>query len=311
MALKQKLTRYAYVPFMLIGVNAAAYFIVTGGHSFLWLLPLLVGAYGLSYIAEHVLPCHDEWNHSHDGDEHASFWHAIAYESASLVGLAMIPIMTSLYYSPLREVWPREWPILAQLAMAIVLADLALSFLHYLSHRIPLLWRLHAVHHGLERLHGFNGMVRHPLHQTMDMILGTAPLAVFGMPVEVATLLAFAISVQLAVQHSNVDYALGPFEKYLSIGRLHHMHHVNWGTEGDVNFGLFFTSCDRLLGTLRMEPVREIKAQDMGIDEVPHFPKGFMDQLTFPFHYTPGQGMPERYKREHQYADGATLMPAE
>ncbi|MGQ0674201.1 MAG: sterol desaturase family protein [Hyphomicrobium sp.] len=311
MTWKQTLVRYGYAPFMLLGVNAAAFAIVAGGHSYALLLPLLAVVFGTAYLAEHVLPCHEEWNHSHDGDEHASLWHGIAYESASLVGLCMIPIISSLYHSPLREVWPREWPLLAQLAMAIVLADFALSFLHYLSHRIPFLWRLHAVHHGLERLHGFNGMVRHPLHQTIDMLLGTAPLAIFGMPVEVATLLAFAISVQLTVQHSNVPYALGPFEKHLSIGRVHHLHHVKWGTEGDVNFGLFFTFCDRLLGTYRPEPPRVITAKDMGIDEVPHFPKSFVEQLVFPLHYTPGEGTPKRYRREVDLAPGEKLMAAE
>lgn len=311
MALKQTLARYGYAPFMLLGINAAAFAVVAGGYSYAWLIPLLGIAFATAYLAEHILPWHDEWNHSHDGDEHASIWHGLAYEGASLIGLCMIPIVSSLWHSPLREFWPREWPILAQLAMAIVLADFALSFLHYLSHRIPLLWRLHAVHHGLERLHGFNGMVRHPLHQTVDMILGTAPLALFGMPLEVATLLAFAISVQLAVQHSNVAYALGPFEKHLSIGRIHHMHHVNWGTDGDVNFGLFFTFCDRLLGTFRPEPMREIKAHDMGIDEVPNFPKSFMEQIVFPFHYKPGQGMPQRFRREVQLAPGERLVAAE
>lgn len=62
------------------------------------------------------------------------------------------------------------------------------------------------------------------------------PLALLGMPVEVAALLGFAISVKLILQHSNVAYALGPFEKHLSIGRLHHLHHlhhVNWSNQGD------------------------------------------------------------------------------
>ena len=53
------------------------------------------------------------------------------------------------------------------------------------------------------------------------------PLALPGMPVDVAALPGFAISVQLIVQHTNVAYALRPFEKHLSIGRLHHLYRVN------------------------------------------------------------------------------------
>jgi sterol desaturase/sphingolipid hydroxylase (fatty acid hydroxylase superfamily) len=130
------------------------------------------------------------------------------------------------------------------------------------------------------------------LHQVVDLVLGTAPLAIAGMPVQVALLLGFAISVQLIIQHSNVAYALGPFRNHLSIGQIHHLHHVNWGKEGDCNFGLFFTIWDRLLGTFHAEPPRPITAKDMGIDEVPQFPKGYFEQVMFPLHYKPGNGQP-------------------
>ena len=110
--------------------------------------------------------------------------------------------------------------------------------MHYLSHRFAPLWRLHAVHHGVGRLYGMNGVLRHPVHQIIDMIIGTAPLVIMGMPVPVAVLLGFLISMTLIVQHSNVDARLGPLQGHLSIGRIHHLHHVNWGTEGDCNFGL-------------------------------------------------------------------------
>jgi sterol desaturase/sphingolipid hydroxylase (fatty acid hydroxylase superfamily) len=309
MILKHAIVRYGYAPFMLLGLNAAAFAVVAGGYSYALLVPLLAVAFGTAFFAEQILPWHEEWNHSHDGDEHASLLHAFTYEGGSLIGLLMIPLIS--WTSSMKGIWPGDWPLLAQLALALVVADFALMFLHYLSHRLPILWRLHAVHHGVERLHGLNGLVRHPLHQTIDMCLGTAPLVIMGMPLEVAVLLAFAISVQLTLQHSNVAYALGPFAKHLSIGRIHHLHHTSWGTEGDVNFGLFLTVWDRLFGTFHPEPPRPITARDMGIDEVPHFPKSFLEQLVFPFHYKPGHGTPKRYRREVRLAPGERLVAAE
>ena len=130
------------------------------------------------------------------------------------------------------------------------------------------------------------------------MIVGTMPLVILGMPVNVAVLLGFAVSIQLIVQHANVAYALGPFRNQMSIGRIHHIHHVNWGKEGDCNFGLFLTLWDRLFGTFLAEPSRPIKADDMGIDEVPHFPKSYLEQMFFPFIYKPGDGEPERYQAQ-------------
>ena len=101
----------------------------------------------------------------------------------------------------------------------------------------------------------------------------------------------------LIVQHSNVDARLGPLQKHLSIGRIHHLHHVNWGTEGDCNFGLLLTVWDRLLGTFQETPSRPITAADLGVDEMPNFPKGYVEQFFLPIFYKPGAGEPERYRK--------------
>ena len=153
------------------------------------------------------------------------------------------------------------------------------------------------MHHGVGRLYGLNGVLRHPLHQIIDMIIGNMPLVIIGMPVPVAVVLGFLIIVTLIVQHSNVDARLGPLQKHLSIGRMHHLHHVNWGTEGDCNFGLFLTVWDRLLGTFNESRRAPITAADLGVDELPNFPKGYVEQLLFPLYYKPGQGEPERYSK--------------
>lgn len=274
-------------------MNGAAYYIVAHGHSYIWLVPLLAAAFAASHIAERLYPCYEEWNQSH-GDVGTNTLHLFVYEGSNIVGVLLIPLISWLFHlkpGGLMTVWPREWPILAQFVMAIVLADMLFTLIHYVSHRWPPLWRLHAVHHGVPRLYGFNGIVRHPLHQMVDISLGTAPLVVLGMPLPVAVLLGFAISIQLIVQHSNVDYALGPFRNQLAIGRVHHLHHVNWGKEGDCNFGLFFNWWDWLLGTFKPEPPRPIRAHDMGIDDVPAFPKTYGEHLAFPFRYKPGVGL--------------------
>ncbi len=289
----RRLVQFAYVPFMLLGLNGAAYFVVTRGHSPLWLAPILVAAFVLAHAAEHILPWYQEWNDPHE-DEKTNLAHTLVYEASNISGILMIPLIVWLF--PFEGIWPKHWPVWAQLLLAIGIADFVFTLVHFFSHRWPILWRLHAVHHGVGRLYSFNGLVRHPLHQSLDMILGTAPLVILGMPVNVAVLLGFAISVQLIVQHSNVAYALGPLRNQLSIGQIHHLHHVNWGKEGDCNFGLFFTLWDQLLGTFQAQPSRPIKASDMGIDEVPDFPKEYIAQILFPFIYTPGQGAPELLK---------------
>jgi sterol desaturase/sphingolipid hydroxylase (fatty acid hydroxylase superfamily) len=292
--LLRTVVRYGYVPFMLLGLNGAAYYAVAYHQSYIWLPVLLVVAFATTFAAERILPVHEEWNNGH-GDDKANIWHVLVYESTSAVGILMIPFVAwvlSIKPGTLIGLWPREWPIWAQLLIAVAVVDFTFTMVHFFSHRYPLLWRLHAVHHGVNRLYGFNGVVRHPLHQMLDMAVGTAPMALLGMPVGVAALLGLAVSIQLIVQHSNIDTNVGLFRNHMSIGKIHHLHHVNWGKEGDVNFGLFSTVWDRLLGTFQPEPPRPIRANDLGIDEVPDFPTSYRAHLAFPRLYKPGTPNP-------------------
>lgn len=293
MSVLNGIVRYGYAPFMLLGLNGAAFWVVLKGYHYGWLAALLIVAFAVAHLAERVAPWFDEWNDPHHDDQ-TNVAHAIVYELSNINGVMMIPLIVWLF--PVDSIWPTEWPLIAQVAIAILIADFAFMFVHMISHKYPLLWRLHAVHHGVDRLYGFNGLVRHPLHQTLDMVIGTLPLVLLGMPVNVAVLLGFTVSIQLIVQHSNVASVLGPFRNVMSIGHIHHLHHVNWGKEGDCNFGLFLTLWDRIFGTFHPQAPRPITAADMGIDEVPNFPKTYLEQLIFPFVYKPGQGEPDRYK---------------
>ncbi|MTD94949.1 sterol desaturase family protein [Hyphomicrobium sp. xq] len=297
------IVRYGYAPFMMLGLTAAAYLVVSelavagdNPWAYLWLAPLLVLAYATAFGAEKIAPFFDEWNDHHEhGDTPTTVLHILVYEYQSIVGVVLIPVICWLF--PFQGLWPTQWPLWAQVIVAFVISDFMFMIMHYISHRYAPLWRLHAVHHGVGRLYGMNGVMRHPLHQVIDMIIANAPLVIIGMPVPVAVMLGFMISITLIVQHSNVDARLGPLQKHLSIGRIHHLHHVNWGTEGDCNFGLLLTIWDRLLGTFHEKPPREITAKDLGVDEVPNFPKGYVEQFLFPLHYKPGQGEPERYRK--------------
>lgn len=301
--------QYGYMPVMLVVLPVAAYGLVAGGYSYLWLAPLLALGFALAAGAEKIAPFFEEWNeHGAYGDGQTNLLHTLVYESSSIQAMTMIPLIAWIFPYKDYGLWPLDWPLWAQVAIAFFVADFAFMMMHYLSHRFSWLWRLHAVHHGVGRLYGFNGVVRHPLHQSLDMIIGNLPLVIMGMPVQVAVMLGFLISIALIVQHSNVDAKLGPLQSHLSIGRNHHLHHVNWGTEGDCNFGLFLTVWDKLLGTYSAKPSRPITATDMGIDELPNFPKSYLEQLMLPFRYRPGAGEPERYRAGTTPAQVARLQ---
>jgi sterol desaturase/sphingolipid hydroxylase (fatty acid hydroxylase superfamily) len=274
------LARFGYVPTMLVGLNSLALYLITNGHSLAWIGALFCIAVSLSMLMEWVLPYEHAWNQPH-ADAGKDVTHGVVYEISNIVAILLLPIIT--LFIPWRSVWPSSLPIGVQLLLAIVTADFSMTMIHYWSHRVSWLWRFHAIHHGVHRLYGFNGLVRHPLHQALDLAVGTFPLVLAGLPLEVAVLLAFAISVQLLVQHSNVDYTLGPFQRFLAVGPVHRLHHVNWTGERDMNFGLFFTFWDSMLGTLKLDSPRAPSVGDIGIHDRPHFPQSYVTQLVLPF----------------------------
>jgi len=166
--------------------------------------------------------------------------------------------------------------------LAIVIADFGITLAHYASHKIDILWRFHSVHHSVERLYGFNGLMKHPLHQTIELIAGTTPLLLMGLPVEVGALLAFSIAIQLMLQHSNVDMRLGSLLYIWAVAPGHRHHHVASKTNGDVNFGLFTMLWDHALGTFVINRQQPLNGE-LGIAGRPKFPSNYIDQLVEPF----------------------------
>jgi len=280
MAALRLFARYGYVPTMLVGLNLLAVYLMAEGYSVLWIGALFGIAVALSLLTERILPFEQAWNYAHS-DVAKDVTHGVVYEIANIIAIMMLPLVT--LFVPWQGVWPSTLPLGVQLLIAIIIADFGMTIIHYWSHRVSWLWRLHAVHHGVHRLYSFNGLVRHPLHQLLDLAVGTLPLVLAGLPSDVAILLAFAISMQLLVQHSNTNYELGPFQKFLAVGAVHRLHHVNWAGQGDVNFGLFFTFWDSLLGTLKLASERTPSAGDIGIQDHPSFPQHYIRQLILPF----------------------------
>ncbi len=273
--------RVGYPLFMLLGVNGAALAFIHGSASKLWLGGLLLAAIGASFLTERAIPYEPDWNRPH-GDAGRDLAHFIVNEASNVLSLCALPFLSGLV--TVRDVWPHDWPFVLQVLLAVLVFDFGVTLMHYLSHRIPLLWRFHAVHHSVKRFYGFNGLMKHPLHQAMEMTAGVAPLLLIGLPSGVATALAALSCVQLLMQHSNADYTVGPMKYLLALNAGHRFHHLKWAGAGDVNFGLFTNLWDYLLGTWSYMPEKRFSSDDLGIAKEPSFPADYWAQLLKPFH---------------------------
>ncbi|WP_216612779.1 sterol desaturase family protein [Myxococcus xanthus] len=265
---------------MLVGVNGAALALVHGGASKPWLGGLLLAAIVATFLVERAIPYEPDWNRSH-GDVGRDLLHFLVNETSNVLALLSLPFLSG--WACLRDAWPHEWPFVLQVLLAVLVFDFGVTLTHWLSHRVPALWRLHVVHHSVKRFYGFNGLMKHPLHQALEMTVGVAPLLLVGLPSGVASALAALAFVQLLMQHSNADYTVGPMKYLLALNAGHRFHHLKWAGVGDVNFGFFTHLWDYLLGTWSYTPEKRFSSDDLGIAKEPDFPVGYWAQLREPF----------------------------
>ena len=278
----QTLIRYGYVP--LVGALAGLAVRLAGHDAPRWSLAIVViAAMATSFTAERLLPVDPRWNRDH-GDRRRDLLHTLVNEAGTAASLALLPTLSALF--TVTDAWPHTWPLAVQVLAAIAVFDLGVTFAHLASHRLELLWRFHAVHHSVRRLYGLNGLMKHPIHQLIETTAGITPLLVIGIPEPVAAALAACAALQLLLQHSNVDYRVGPLGSVLALNSGHRLHHLRWAGVGDVNFGLFTLLWDRLLGTYA-PPGRTVTTEELGIAARPDYPDEYLAQLTEPFRHRP------------------------
>lgn len=274
------IVKILYAPFMLLGANGAAIWLLSNGAPHWTLAPLFAVALWLSFTFERLAPYAKDWNQPHN-DKARDIAHFVVNEAANVASVLALPAIAAVI--PWSGIWPHDWPLWGEVLLAVIVADFGVTIAHYYSHKYRLLWRFHAVHHSVKRMYGFNGLMKHPMHQGFELIAGVTPLVLAGMPVDVAFLLGFAIAIQLLLQHSNVDMRIGPFKLLLALAPVHRFHHLKDAGEGDVNFGLFTTLWDRMLGTAYYDREKTFSSDDLGIGAEPDYPTGYLRQLIQPF----------------------------
>jgi len=297
----QAVARYGYVPFMLIGLNGAGIALAAGAPKY-WLLAALAVAIATAFLVERVIPYDPEWNHDR-ADSTRDRTHVAVNETLILASVAAIPLLAAIVPAP--HLWPHSWPFLLQVLAAILIADVGITAVHLASHKTGPLWRFHAVHHSITRFYGLNGLMKHPLHQTVEMAAGVAPLVLIGLPVNVASVLALAVAIQLLLQHSNADYRIGAAKYVLALNEGHRFHHLRWAGIGDVNFGLFTLVWDHLLRTYSYDPTRRFDSTQLGMAAKPDYPTSYLRQMIYPFTHAGGCS----FKSTTTTADGNAAIP--
>jgi sterol desaturase/sphingolipid hydroxylase (fatty acid hydroxylase superfamily) len=176
-----------------------------------------------------------------------------------LVGASMAPLIIL----SIELAQTRGWGLLNLLALpapialvaALLLFDLWMYVWHRANHEIPLLWRLHRVHHTDPRMDVTTAFRFHPGEIFLSTLLNVA--VILGLGLGLATLVLYNSLMVLVIllHHSNIRLPEA-WDRRLRIlvvpPSMHRVHHSEITAETNSNYGTIFSFWDRLLGTFRL-----------------------------------------------------------
>ncbi len=216
-----------------------------------------VGAYRKAYVADFV---------------------SAAVNGPGLSGLeklAFVWLMTTL---PPASRLLADWHWAAQFALVFVVNDFGRYWLHRWYHEIPLLWRIHRVHHTVVEMDAMSVFRHHVLEAIVKNGLLFLPFRLLG--VEDGVFIAFsAIDILKGFwHHSNLRTYIGPLNYVLNSPEQHWWHHSVEGRGMNSNYGSVLSIWDWLFRTSYWP--RGQWPERIGVDGIDAFPNDYLGQLV-------------------------------
>jgi len=186
-------------------------------------------------------------------------------------------------------------PALLAGILSFGLLDFAVWLEHVASHKIPLLWRIHRMHHADNGFDVTTGLRFHPLEILISMFWKAAVVVALGAPVAAVLIFEIVLNGTSMFNHSNIAIPQR-FDRLLRLvlvtPDMHRVHHSSIRRETDSNYGFNFPFWDRLLGTYVAQPARGHEGMEIGLGQfrgartskllwallLPLRPRGWRDQ---------------------------------
>ncbi len=163
-----------------------------------------------------------------------------------------------------------EFPFLVSVIFAVVVMDLVIYVQHVMVHALPLLWRLHRIHHADLDYDVTTGARFHPLEIILSMLIKFATIMLLGPPVVTVVIFEVLLNGTAMFNHGNIRLATDldrMLRWFLVTPDMHRVHHSVEDDEANSNFGFSLPWWDRLFGTYRDQPRRGHEDMTIGIHQ--------------------------------------------
>ncbi|OHD64291.1 MAG: hypothetical protein A2176_01290 [Spirochaetes bacterium RBG_13_51_14] len=173
-----------------------------------------------------------------------------------------------------------NFPSWLEVIVAVLLLDLTIYLQHVMFHTLPLLWRLHLVHHADLDIDVTTGLRFHPVEIVLSMVIKLAAVSVIGPQPLAVVFFEVLLNGMAMFNHGNVRMP-GSFDRalrYLLVTPdMHRVHHSVNIRETNSNFGFNLSWWDVLFGTYRERPAAGHEGMVIGLAQYRS-----PDELTLP-----------------------------
>jgi len=184
-----------------------------------------------------------------------------------------------------------ELPGAVAVVLSIVLLDLAIYVQHAIFHWVPVLWRLHKVHHSDQDFDLTTGIRFHPIEILLSVAIKFGVVVALGTPPEAVLIFAIVLNATSMFNHGNVRIPRG-LDRWLRWAvvtpDMHRVHHSIVMDECNSNFGFNLPWWDRVFRTYRAQPRAGHREMTIGVENLQQSDPGSLSRLLImPFTKAP------------------------
>ena len=178
------------------------------------------------------------------------------------------------------------WPLWLEMALAVLIFDFAIWLQHLITHKVPVLWRFHRVHHADRDIDVSTAIRFHPVEIALSMLLKIGLVYLLGPPALGVILFEIVLNGTAMFNHANMRLPLGLdalLRKLMVTPDMHRVHHSIHRREHDANYGFALSVWDRLFGTYIAQPDKGHDGMTVGLEWQDDRPSKLGWSLGLPF----------------------------
>lgn len=169
---------------------------------------------------------------------------------------------------------------------AVIVFDLAIWAQHLLSHKVPLFWRFHRMHHADPDLDVTTAIRFHPIEIAGSMVLKIGLVYLLGPSIWAVLFFEILLNGTALFNHANLR--LPPrldagLRLILVTPDMHRVHHSVKRAEHDSNYGFALSIWDRVFGTYTAQPSAGHDGMEIGLQWRDQSPTRLIWSLKLPF----------------------------